>query len=63
MVGENLSSHDRGVGEASIELGFNARHGAGELIHGNRVSRCNRVGWTNVVVVAFSAPRFAADLS
>ena len=63
MVGENLSSHDRGVSEASSELGFNARHGAGELIHGHRVSRCNRLGGTNLVVVAFSAPRVVVGLS
>ena len=63
MVGEDLSSHYRSVIDTSSELGFNLLHGTSDLINGNRTSGCNRVGGTNVTLVAFSVPRFVAGLS
>ena len=63
MVDENLSSHDRIVCEASSELGLYSRHCASELIHVHKISGCNIVGGPNVVVIAFSLPRFAMGLS
>ena len=53
MVGEKLSSYDMSVCETSSELGIDSRHGADELIHRHKMSRCNRVGGSNLFVIAF----------